>query len=82
MQSKRFRGTCLLDVLLCIQPVRAQLPRATLKLYLKADVQADGVPINIAPDPALEPALQAMVRKWVAGWRYEVGRYSRQAIRF
>lgn len=51
-------------------------PTATppvLNLAFKADVQADGTPVNIEPDASLRPALQALVRKRVAEWRYVVG---------
>lgn len=71
MQSKRFKGTWLLAILLCVMPVLGQTP-ATLNLDFTADVQSDGVPTNITPDASLPPAMQAMVRKRVAEWRYSM----------
>lgn len=84
MRTKRIFAVGMLVAGLCSQPVLAQTPPApapsSVTLYFTADVQADGVPINIAPDPELMPALQAMVRKRVAGWRYEVGRWQGKPV--
>ena len=71
MKIKRFQGIWLLAILLGVMPVFGQTP-VTLNLDFKADVQANGVPTNITPDASLPPAMQAMVRKRVAEWRYSM----------
>ena len=67
---------------LCCTSAQAQAPAPASMLYLdfKADVQADGSLANIAPDAALAPALQAMVRKQVAGWRYMPGTWQGKPV--
>ncbi|MEO6226613.1 MAG: energy transducer TonB [Thermomonas sp.] len=83
MRKDSVWGVGMLAVVLCIQPVHAQTPPAApafASLHFKADVRADGVPINIQPDPALAPALQAMVRRRVAEWRYEVGQWQGKPV--
>lgn len=72
---KRVAGTCLV-VLLCGTPSLAQAAdpaTVVLNLDFKAQVQADGSLADIEPDPALTPALQEMLRKQVASWRYRPG---------
>lgn len=54
-------------------PAQVQAQASLVNLDFKADLQADGVPSNIVPDASLSPALQAMVQKQVAGWRYRMG---------
>lgn len=56
-------------------PAIAQVPAPPaplLNLDFKAELQADGTLANIEPDATLTPALQAMLRKRVAEWRYQV----------
>jgi len=65
---------------LCGAPALAQSPASVITLGFKADVQADGVPTNIQPDPALSPPLQAMVRKRVAEWRYRMGTWQGKPV--
>ncbi len=68
------KGICLLAVL-GVMPAFAQAPVATPTLFnldFRADVQSDGVPSNIVPDPLLAPALQALLRKRVSEWRYKI----------
>ena len=65
---------------LCGAPALAQSPAPVITLGFKADVQADGVPINIQPDAALSPPLQAMVRKRVAEWRYRMGTWQGKPV--
>lgn len=45
-------------------------PPPMLQLNFKATVQADGTVTDIQPDPALPPAIQALIRQRVATWRY------------
>ncbi|HPW12022.1 MAG TPA: energy transducer TonB [Thermomonas sp.] len=61
-------------------PARAASPPRALSLDFQADVQVDGRPVNIAPDPGLSPALQALVRKQVAGWRYIPGTWQGKPV--
>ena len=65
---------------LCAMPALAQAQASVVNLDFKADVQADGVPTNIEPDASLVPALQAMVQKQVAGWRYRMGSWQGQSV--
>ncbi|MEG3049052.1 MAG: energy transducer TonB [Thermomonas sp.] len=51
----------------------ARSQASVIHLDFNADVQADGVPANIVANASLSPALQAMVQKQVAGWRYRMG---------
>lgn len=71
MQIKRVKRIWLLAILVCVMSARGQTP-SILNLDFQADVQSDGVPTNITPAASLPPAIQAMVRKRVAGWRYSV----------
>lgn len=48
----------------------ASKPPPMLQLNFKATVQADGTVADIQPDPALPPAIQALIRQRVATWRY------------
>lgn len=50
-------------------------PPAVVHLDFRADVQPDGSLANVEPDASLAPALQAMVRKRVVEWRYDVGQW-------
>lgn len=61
-------------------PAPAPAPANVLHLDFKADVQADGSLANVEPDAALAPALQAMVRKQVAGWRYILGTWQGKPV--
>ena len=58
-------------------PVFAQKPPpaspSIVSLVFNADVRIDGTLANVQPDKSLTPALQAMVIKRVAEWRYQVG---------
>lgn len=69
-----------LAALLCSTPAQAQAPSKVIHLDFNADIQADGVPTNIQPDASLAPALQAMVRKRVAEWRYRVGTWQGRPV--
>lgn len=84
MRSTCIRGTGILAAGLSVQLALAQTSRvqtpASVDVYFTADVQADGVPINIQPDPNLTPALQAMVRKRVTQWRYQVGSWQGKPV--
>lgn len=62
---------------LATQPAAAP---TLLNLDFKADVQADGSLANVAPDAALAPPLQAMLRKRVAGWRYALGTWQGKPV--
>lgn len=59
---------------------QAQAPATGIVLGFKADVSAEGVPGNIQPDATLAPALQAMVRKRVAEWRYRMGSWQGKPV--
>lgn len=65
---------------LCGTPAQAQAPASMLHLDFKADVQADGSLANVEPDAALTPAMQAMLRKQVAGWRYLPGTWQGKPV--
>ena len=65
---------------LCGTPAQAQAPASLLHLDFKADVQADGSLANVEPDAALTPAMQAMLRKQVAGWRYLPGTWQGKPV--
>jgi TonB family protein len=58
-------------------PVQGQAleaaPARIIHLDFQAEVQADGSLANVEPDQSLAPALQAMLRRQVAGWRYSPG---------
>jgi TonB family protein len=73
-------GSIGLAAALCCTSAQAQAPASLLHLDFKADVQADGSLANIEPDAALTPALQAMVRKQVAGWRYMPGTWQGKPV--
>ena len=65
-------------------PSMATQPAAAttvLNLDFKADLQADGSLANMAPDAALAPPMQAMLRKQVAGWRWALGKASGACVR-
>ena len=65
---------------LCLTSARAQAPGSVLHLDFKADVQADGSLANVVPDEALPPALQGMLRKQIAGWRYRPGTWQGKPV--
>lgn len=69
MRIEPLKGIWLLAILLCGTPAFGQTP-AEINLDFKADVKSNGVPTNIKPDASLPPAIQALVTKRVAGWRY------------
>ena len=64
-------------------PAFAQPPGkepVVLNLDFKADLQADGRLANVEPDAALPPAMQAMLRKQVARWRYVPGSWQGKPV--
>ena len=65
---------------LCATPALAKAQASVVNLDFKAEVQEDGAPTNIEPDASLAPALQAMVQKQVAGWRYRMGKWKGESI--
>ena len=65
---------------LCATPALAFAQAGMVQLDFTADLQADGVPTNIVADASLAPALQAMVQKQVAGWRYRMGNWQGQPV--
>lgn len=52
----------------------------TLEFGFKASVQADGTLSDIRPDSALPEAIQAMIRKRVATWRYKPAQWQGRTI--
>ena len=79
---KRLAGLWLLASV-CALPALAQSPGKAptlVNLDFKADVQADGHLANVEPDAALAPALQGMLRKQVAGWRYVLGTWQGKPV--
>lgn len=74
MRMKTVAGMWMLVAMLTSAAAFAQAPPAQTRevaLYFSAEVLADGALANVQPDASLAPALQAMVRKRVAEWRYE-----------
>jgi TonB family protein len=65
---------------LCAAPAMAQAPPRTIQLDFQADMQADGSLANVVPDAELLPALQQMLRKQVAGWRYTPGTWQGKPV--
>lgn len=79
---RRLKGMLLLAAM-CAMPVLAQTPSAVPTLFnldFKADLQLDGTLTNIQPDATLAPALQAMVRKRVEEWQYELATWQGKPV--
>lgn len=79
---RRLNGMLLLAAV-CAMPVLAQTPSAAPTLFnldFKADLQLDGTLTNIQPDATLSPALQAMLRKRVVEWHYELGTWQGKPV--